>query len=772
VPFLFATNGRPFLRQLLTESGIWYLDARRPQNLSRALEDWYTPEGLRAELQKEIDQAHEKLRGEPTEYLGLRGYQLDAIRAVETALEQGKREMLVAMATGTGKTRTCIGLAYRLIKTRRLRRVLFLVDRSALGDQAASAFKDARLEGLQAFNEIFDLKEMKDVELEPDTRLHIATVQSMARRVLYPADDAGRPPVDLYDGIVVDECHRGYLLDRELSDAELTFRDEADYISKYRRVLDHFDAVKIGMTATPALHTTEIFGRPVYQYSYREAVIDGYLVDHEPPTRIVTALAEDGITWRAGEQVSTYTPQTGQLDLITMPDEVSVEVDEFNTRVLTESFNRAVCGELARHIDPSLDGKTMIFCARDSHADTVVRLLKQALSEAYGGVEDDAVVKITAISDKPLQLIRRFKNERLPNIAVTVDLLTTGVDIPPVSNLVFIRRVRSRILYEQMMGRATRLCPEIDKEAFRIFDAVDLYAALEPYTAMKPVVVDPVFAFEQLVEELAIVSDEGARRVIVDQIAAKLQRKKRKIAGAALEAFETAAGMSPDAVLQLLRTEPLARSATWLLEHADLARLLDRTVGDPLKLLISDHRDEVRRTERGYGTATRPEDYLDGFGRFLRENLNTIPALVVVTQRPRELTRQQLKELRLALDAAGYSETSLQTAWREVSNQDVAASIIGFIRQRALGEALVPYAERVERALKAVLALRPWTAPQRKWLERIGRQMVAETVVDRAALDRGEFKSQGGYARIDKIFEGKLAELLGELHGAAWKEAG
>jgi type I restriction enzyme R subunit len=124
-------------------------------------------------------------------------------------------------------------------------------------------------------------------------------------------------PVDTYDCIVVDECHRGYALDRELSEAELTFRDEADYISKYRRVLDHFDAVKIGLTATPALHTVEIFGQPIYSYSYRQAVIDGWLVDHEPPLRIVTRLAEDGITWKRGEVIQTYLPFTGEIDPVT-----------------------------------------------------------------------------------------------------------------------------------------------------------------------------------------------------------------------------------------------------------------------------------------------------------------------------------------------------------------------------------------------------------------------------------------------------------------------
>ena len=190
--------------------------------------------------------------------------------------------------------------------------------------------------------------------------------------------------------------------------------------------------MKIGLTATPALHTTEIFGQPVYEYSYREAVVDGYLVDHEPPTRIVTALAADGITWRVGEELETYSPSTGELQLSLLNDEVHVDVDTFNKRVVTENFNRVVCKFVAERIDPSFDEKTLVFCVSDDHADMVVKLLKQAFRNQYGSVEDDAVVKITGSADKPLQLIRRYRNEQLPSVAVTVDLLTTGVDVPKI----------------------------------------------------------------------------------------------------------------------------------------------------------------------------------------------------------------------------------------------------------------------------------------------------------------------------------------------------
>jgi type I restriction enzyme R subunit len=341
--------------------------------------------------------------------------------------------------------------------------------------------------------------------------VHICTIQGLVKRVLYADETKDIPPVDQYDLLVVDECQRGYLLDREMSDMEMSFRSETDYISKYRRVLEHFDAVKIGLTATPALHTTQIFGDPIFTYSYRDAVIDGFLVDQDPAIRIKTELSQQGIHFARGEQMRLLDPTTGQIDLTHAPDDLDFDVDDFNRRVITRPFNRVVCNELAKHIDPSLPGKTLVFATNDGHADIVVDELKQAFARQYGDIDDAAVAKITGTVDDPGKLIRRYRNDTLPTVAVTVDLLTTGIDVPKIVNLVFIRRVNSRILYEQMLGRATRLCPEIEKETFRVFDAVDIYEALQPLTAMKPVVVDPKLTLTQLLEEFSRVSQPAHR---------------------------------------------------------------------------------------------------------------------------------------------------------------------------------------------------------------------------------------------------------------------
>jgi type I restriction enzyme R subunit len=774
VPFVFATNGRPYLKQVETKSGIWFCDVRRPTNLRRALEGWYTPQGLVETLKQDIDESHERLKNEDFNYgIDLRDYQRNAIRRIEEEIGKGRRTCLLAMATGTGKTATCIALVYRLLKTRRFRRILFVVDRSALGTQAADAFKSTRMENLQTFANIFGIKELGDVAPDPDTRVHIATVQGLVKRVLYTEDETAIPAVDQYDCIVVDECHRGYLLDREMSDAELTFRDQSDYISKYRRVLEHFDAVKVGLTATPALHTVDIFGEPIFQYSYREAVIDGWLIDHEPPYRIVTALAEDGIEWKAGDDMEVVNTRNGQLDLIHLGDDVRMEVEDFNRKVVTENFNRVVCEELARHLDPALDGKTLVFCANDAHADLVVNELKKAFAARYGSVDDDAVLKITGASDKPQQLIRRYRNEGLPNVAVTVDLLTTGIDVPKICNLVFIRRVNSRILYEQMLGRATRRCDEIGKEVFRIFDAVDLYRLLQDMTTMRPVVVNPKLSFRQLADDLATQADETIKAQVKDEIVAKLRRTRRHIPEGAARRIEAMTGLPLARLPDHLNALSPEQVAEWFARHPNLADLLDwREEGPPPLVAISDHEDKLRRLDRGYGQATRPDDYLDGFRAFLTQNLNKVPALLIVTQRPRDLTRQQLKELRLLLDQHGYSEQNLRTAWQQAKNEDIAASIIGFVRQAALGDPLVPYEQRVDRAIKTILAGNSWTAPQRQWLTRIGEQLRKEVVVDKEALDHGAFAGHGGFTRLNRIFDGRLEAILSDINEALWKGVG
>ncbi len=776
VPFAFATNGRPWLAQLAEASGVWFRDLRRAANLARPLEGWYSPEGLAGLLKIDVPEAEKRLDDFGFELdFPLRYYQKEAILAAEAAIRTGSRRVLLAMATGTGKTKTCIALLYRLLSTGMFRRALFLVDRNALGEQAGNAFKETKIRGLRSFAEDFGIKEIGQGRPEPETRVTIATIQSMVKRLLY-AEGGESPGVDEYDLVVVDECHRGYLLDRELSADELEFRSYEDYVSKYRRVLEHFDAVRIGLTATPAPQTTDIFGDPVHYYSYRQAVIDGYLIDHKPPIRIETRLSQGGISWRAGEEVPVYRPEKGQIELFRTPDELAFDVAEFNKSVVTREFNRVVCEYLAKQIEPEGERKTLIYCATDLHADIVVEELKKAFTAAYGEVPDTAVKKITGASTEPLTLIRRYKNERFPSVAVTVDLLTTGIDVPEICNLVFIRRVNSRILYEQMLGRATRLCERIGKDYFEVYDAVDLYESMKAYSDMKPVVTNPNIGFEQLIQEitgydgLSPAALEAARRTALDQLRAKLGRKIARMDEGAKGAFVAKTGMAPEDFAAAVAAANPVEAARLLGRVPGLGAWLDRSgTGTRMPLPISGHLDELVATHRKYFIADTAQDYLEQFKAFIQTHENEIAALRAVTTKPSSLTRKDLRSLLVTLDEAGFAESSLREAWHDATNADVAASVIGYIRRQALGDPLIPWDQRVGEALARLKASRSFTPPQVQWLDRIAKQMKAELVVDRAVLDSGVFHDQGGFDRINKVFGGSLEHTLEEFSSLMWQ---
>ena len=773
VPFLFSTNGRPYLEQIKTKSGVWFLDCRNQYNSSRALHGWYGPEGLVNLYERDLKVAEAKLKENSTEFLtsetglSLRKYQIEAIDAVEKRIlsHPHERRALVAMATGTGKTRTIIGLCYRLIQSNRFKRILFLVDRKLLATQAINAFKDNKIESLNTFAEIYDVKGLKDLVPELDTRLHFATVQGMVKRLFYTESD-DVPSVDQYDCIIIDEAHRGYLLDKEIEEDDLEFKDQKDYVSKYRMVLDYFDAYSIGLTATPALHTTEIFGKPIYSYSYREAVIDGYLIDHDPPHKIITKLGEEGIVWEKGEKPKAFDRENNSLvELAELEDELKIEVSGFNKLVITESFNRTVIQQLVKELDPEGEEKTLFFAATDEHADRIVQYLKEEFANIGIDVSDDAIQKITGKSYDPQEQLTRFKNEKYPNIAVTVDLLTTGIDVPAICNLVFLRRIKSRILFEQMLGRATRRCDEIGKEIFQIYDAVKVYETLEDYTQMKPVVVNPKESFRQLAEEIDQIEDEKRVEKQVEQIIAKIQRKKRHLSTYQTEQFTyNSKGMNPDELIDYLKENEGKGSWQKVIQLSGLWKFLDELKPAPNMMLVSEHEDEYLSTERGYGKAKKPEDYLESFARYIKENQTKIEALNLVCTKPSALDRKSLRELMLALDQEGYNAKSLSIAWKDVKNEEIAADIISFIRTLSLGDALISHEEKVKKAVEKIKNTKPWNKVQLKWIERFEKQLLRETILKVEDLDESPFDRDGGFERLNKIFDNQLEVVVQQLN--------
>jgi len=485
IPFLYSSNGEL----------IYFIDVRFPNNLSRQVYSFHTPNALNYIFGNNIEATLSWLQRTPIDNPYLRPYQSKAIEKVEEGLANRKRLMLLAMATGTGKTFTTVNMVYRMLVSGYARRVLFLVDRKSLAAQAVTAFasfdtprKIKFKDEYELYSQRFRREDFDDEKYDPNilpnsylttpdegkTFLYICTIQRMSinlfgREGMFGAqpdadDDSDtevlKIPNHVFDVIIADECHRGY-----------TSKD----INLWRSVLNHFDAVKIGLTATPASHTVSYFGHPVYNYPLQEAIEQGFLVDYDA-VAINSDVLMNGAFLKEGEQVGVIDTETGREQIDQLEDEREFTTTEIEEKITAPDTNSKIIVELKKYAEEFEKEtghfpKTLIFASNDiqhiSHADRLVALCKEIFNRG-----DDFVTKITGSPNvyRPLKKIKEFRNRPNPKIVVTVDMLSTGVDIPALEFIVFLRPIKSRILWEQMLGRGTRRCDEIGKTHFVIFD--------------------------------------------------------------------------------------------------------------------------------------------------------------------------------------------------------------------------------------------------------------------------------------------------------------
>lgn len=788
VPFAFATNGRPYLKQLETKSGIWFIDFRKPTQAPKALQGWMSPIGLQKlfekdeKKEKEIQEQFEKLNDDDflknKDGLNLRYYQIEAIHKVDEALSKNQKNILLAMATGTGKTRTFLAMIYRFLKSGRFKRILLLVDRNSLGKQAFDVFGEVKLDQLQTLNQIYNIKNLEEKIIDKETKLQISTVQGMVQRILYNENDK-MPSISDFDLVIIDEAHRGYILDKEMADEELTFRDQLDYQSKYRSVIEYFDAVKIAFTATPALQTTKIFGEPVYNYSFTKAVYDGYLCDFDVPYIISTDKSRNGIHFAPGEIVDKFDPNTNSVvtNTAVLPDEVEFDVEKFNRDIITDPYNEAVLNELFNNyitIDaPETCGKTLIFAINDDHADRIVSIIKKICEEK--NIPENYVKKITGSSeggnqDKIEELIKSYKNENYPSVVVTVDLLTTGVDVPSITNLVFLRCVKSRILFEQMLGRATRKCPAISKTHFNIFDAARVYDNLKSTIDMKPVVQNPSVKMTEIIDSMK--EDENAPSNVVlyqiNQIIAKLQRKKNILTDEAINDFKILTKEeSIDSFIQKIQELPVKEAKKEIIKNEKVFEMIQDEKAEKKKLIIDSKPDSNVIVTRGYGknNLSKPEDYIEEFSNFIKNNQDKIEALNIVCTKPSSLTRESLKNLCVQLANEGYDLTSLNTAWKNKTNAELAFDIISVIRTCAIGVPIISHEERIKKAVQKLKSNHNFSLVEENWLKMIESNLLQENVLEKSIFDRVViFRNKGGFKRINKDFNDKLEEIIDELN--------
>ena len=285
---------------------------------------------------------------------------------------------------------------------------------------------------------------------------------------------------------------------------------------------------------------------------------------------------------------------------------------------------------------------------------------------------------------------------------------------------------------------------------------------------MKPVVVNTSTSFDEMIDGFDMLETEAQKQNQVDVIIAKIRRNKSGMSDENNDQFEQLTGFSVDEFIKQLQKSNISKAENLIKNNKDAFSYIKRKPREHGKA-ISSASDELVSHERGYGDAVKPEDYLKEFREFIENNLNEILALKIVATRPQDLTRQSLKELKLILDRNNFSETMLNTAWKNMTNEDIAADIISFIRQKSLGDVLISKDERIKTAIKKVKAAHPeLTKVQLGWLDRIENQLLKETVLNRETFDSAAFANKGGFNAVNKAFGNKLDDFISEINDAMY----
>jgi type I restriction enzyme R subunit len=488
LPFLYESTG--------TET--FFRDERDPHPRSRRVFAFHRPETL-AKWLEEPDTLRRRLAEMPFKhpYNGedVRGCRVEAISGLEQSFAEAQPRALIQMATGAGKTLTACAFTYRLIKHAGARNVLFLVDRANLGRQAMAEFQQFVTPDGRKFTELYNVQHLTSNKLDGVCRVTICTIQRLYAMLrgeelnesaeeisgykvaaaiqsasgVSPLNPFRKSrdgsstldvqynaaiPIETFDFIIADECHRSIY-------------------NLWRQVLEYFDAFLIGLTVTPGKQAIGFFNKNlVSEYPHERAVADGVNVGYDV-YRIKTQVTEQGGTIEKGLFVDRRDKKTRKLRWEELDDDLPYTAKELDRSVVVKDQIRTVLQAFRDALPQLFPGrnlvpKTLIFCKDDSHAEDVVHICREVF-----GKGNDFCKKITYQSKHPEtgrpaqgeQLIQEFRLSPQLRIAVTVDMIATGTDVKPLECLVFLRDVRSRVYFEQMKGRGTRVLSPTDLQA-------------------------------------------------------------------------------------------------------------------------------------------------------------------------------------------------------------------------------------------------------------------------------------------------------------------
>lgn len=422
VPFVFTSNGETIVAD----------DLREGTPDTREIRSFYTPENISRQLSLNITSGLEWLASHSHEDTDkeLWENQSDAISNIKKALQNRRRRILVSMATGSGKTRLAMALTYQLLDSGYAGRVLFVPDTEQLERDALQAFRSYDPLGSPRFSDQYITRGFDEYRDKGDADVVISTIQKAHYELKENPDECS---VGEFDVVVADECHRGI------------YNTEGGY----GKVLDYYDSIEIGLTATPHQKTIQRYNNNhVYSYDYHEALDDDKVVPFRPYV-IQTEATMDGIVYD-GEH---YSPS------------------DFGTNVYIRDTHRKVAREITDEADIENE-LTLVFAQNIDHANIIAEDFREVFSEELQIDNPKEFVKtITSENRHSEATLDNFDDKRRnPRVAVTVDMVSTGVDVRPLNNLVFLRAVKSSILYNQMVGRGTRNTPQ--KEFFRMFDCI------------------------------------------------------------------------------------------------------------------------------------------------------------------------------------------------------------------------------------------------------------------------------------------------------------
>jgi type I restriction enzyme, R subunit len=821
LPFQYESTG--------TET--YFTDARDPSPRQREIFNFHKPETLNEWLKQE-ETLRARLKKFPTlNSSGLRVCQVSAIINLEESFSLNKPRALVQMATGAGKSYCAVTSVYRLLKFAKAKRILFLVDTRNLGKQIEQEFQaykpndDKRL-----FTELYTVQRLRSNFIDPSAQVCISTIQRMysilrgkeldesleddspyeSKTIDRPVDVAYTPniPIETFDFIIIDECHRSIY-------------------NLWKQVLDYFDCFMIGLTATPDKRTFAFFHENIVsEYTLKQSITDKVNVGYDVYT-IETEVTQQGAKIKAKQYVDLRNKTTRKKEWKQLEDEIEYAPSQLDRDIVNPSQIRKIIQECKRVMKdefyPERDEnyevpKTLIFAKTDSHAEDIVHIVREEYGEG-----NDFCKKITynVKNEDPESILQQFRTSYNPRIAVTVDMIATGTDVKPIEILIFMRDVRSRNYFQQMIGRGTRsfskdelikVTPsaKINKERFYIIDAVGVFKSIKvdyPVVDKKPNV-----PLKDLMKMVILQPDEDT----MSSLAARLTKIDKQITETDREKFiELAEGKNltevalnlanvydPDAIDERARrtykipddAEPnevqinetikqFSNEAIKPFDNPRLREFLESVRQKIYQIIDETNTDRVIRSEFDTTAKENADEIINNFRKFIDDNKDEITALRILYSQPerrKELTYKMIRELSDALTNPPYYLT-LDQVWnayqrvkpnlvKSKSPQRMLTDIITLIRfELRLDETLEPYSEVVNRRFKEWVFKRnagpvQFNDEQMNWLRMIKDHIVSSVRIEKEDFDRTPFDGEGGLGKFYKLFGSEYEKLLEEIN--------